>query len=112
MARRLRIAIAEDGRKDFVIAEEANISPESFGSIKQGVTKNPPLDKLRSLARALGKPTSYFTAPLGYVPIEESDDAYASAVAIVESANLSDEYRQAALIVLRDLFARGREQTG
>lgn len=111
LARRMRVALAESDLKDFEVAEQASVSPEWLGSVKQGVTKNPPLDKLRAVAKVLGKPTSYFTAPLGYVPIEESGDALSSIEAtILSEPTLSDERKQAGLVVMRDLFARSKEQ--
>lgn len=74
VARRVRIALAESDMKDQDVAREANVSAAWLGSVKQGQVKNPPIDKLRDLARVLGKRTSYFTAPLGYIPVDEVEN--------------------------------------
>lgn len=97
LARRMRIALAEYGAKDMEVAVRANVTPEWLGSVKQGVTKNPPLDKLRAVAEVVGKPTSYFTIPLGYIPIEEVGAG--PTVAELE-----------AVLALRDLFANREDE--
>jgi transcriptional regulator with XRE-family HTH domain len=80
VARRLRIALAESDMKDQDVAREAHVSAAWLGSVKQGHLKNPPIDKLRELARVLNKQTSYFTAPLGYVPVDEVENGLLIAV--------------------------------
>lgn len=70
----MRIALAESDLKDFEVADRANVTAAWLGSVKQGQLKNPPLDKLRAVAKVLNKTTSYFTIPLGYVPIEEIEN--------------------------------------
>lgn len=74
LARRMRIALAESDMRDFEVAEAANVTAAWLGSVKQGQVKDPPIDKLRAVARVLGKATGYFTAPLGYIPIEEVEN--------------------------------------
>jgi transcriptional regulator with XRE-family HTH domain len=74
VGRRMRVALAEQDLEDQVVARLAHVSAAWLGSVKQNQVKNPATDKLRSVANVLGKPTSYFTAPLGYVPVDEVED--------------------------------------
>ena len=81
LARRMRVALAESDLKDFEVADRAHVTAAWLGSVKQGQLKNPPLDKLRAVAKVLGKTTSYFTVPLGYVPVEEIENGLLVSVA-------------------------------
>lgn len=74
VARRVRIALAESDMKDQDVARLANVTAAWLGSVKQGHIKDPPTDKLRAVAGVLGKRTSYFTAPLGYIPVDEVEN--------------------------------------
>ncbi len=112
VARRMKLALAESDLKDKEVAKRAHVTPEWIGSVKQGKTKNPPTDKLRAVARVLGKQTRYFTEPLEYIPIEEEKSAL-DHLAIIEStilrSDLSERDQEAALRVMRALFKQGKE---
>lgn len=97
---------------DGAVAEEAAVTPAWLSAVKNDRIKAPPLDKLRAIARACRVPLRFLTEPLGYVPIEDSSpDALASIEAtILSEPSLSDERKQAGLVVMRDLFAQSKER--
>ena len=81
-------------------------------AVKNDRIKSPPLDKLRAIAAVCRVPLRYLTTPLGWVPVEEpTDDALASIEAtILSEPTLTEERKQAGLVVMRDLFAQSKEQ--
>jgi transcriptional regulator with XRE-family HTH domain len=115
LARRMRIALAESDLKDFQVAAKAHVTAAWLGSVKQGQLKNPPTDKLRSVAKVLNKPTSYFTEPLGYIPIEkgaESPDLLAAAEAELSAdTKIPTDLRDLAVGAIR-MARKAREKAG
>lgn len=101
------------------LAEAAGdgVSEAWIAAAEKDRIKNPASEKgrIREIARALGFESSrYLTEPLGIVFIEDEapyPDALASIEAtIISEPTLSDERKQAGLVVMRDLFARSKEQ--
>ena len=115
VARRLKIALAEQDLADQDVARKAHVGAAWLGSVKQGHIKNPPTDKLRALARVLNKPTSYFTEPLGYLPIEKGADPSAllaaAEVELMADTKTPADLRDLALSAIR-MVRKSREQTG
>lgn len=95
------------------LAEQSGVERRYLGKIETGDVLEPGAETVRKLSRALNVPVRQLAEPLGWWADEPSGDALAAAeAAVLSEPGLSDERRQAALVVLRDLFARGREQAG
>lgn len=61
LAKRVKIALVEDGRRDYEVAKAAGVTASWLSSLKNGWNNDPDPEKLRALARELGKPSTYFT---------------------------------------------------
>jgi transcriptional regulator with XRE-family HTH domain len=101
---RVTLALKRSGKDDAEIAEEANLGAAWVSAVKNDHIKNPPLDKLRALARACRVPLAYFTEPMGFIPIEEAqgDDWIPRALT---DPTLSDEWKR----TLEDMTRRDRD---
>ena len=53
------------------MAEQANVTAAWLSAVKNDRIKNPPIDKLRAIARICRVPLRFLTEPMGVVPIEE-----------------------------------------
>lgn len=61
LAKRVKVALAEDGRRDYEIAEVAGVTPSWLSSLKNGWNNDPDTEKLKALAKVLGKAATHFT---------------------------------------------------
>lgn len=94
------------------LAEKAGTDKGYIGQLEVGRIAEPKTDVLVRLAAALEVPVRALADPRLYDG-EQSPDALAAAeAAILSEPTLSEDRKQAALVVIRDLFARSREQAG
>lgn len=70
---RLTLALRRSGLEDYEVAERANVTAAWLSAVKNDRIKQPPLDKLRAVAKVVNVHLGYLTEPMGVIPIEEGD---------------------------------------
>jgi len=94
------------------LAEAAGTDKAYISRLEAGGIADPGIDVLERIAAALNVSIRALADPRWYVDGVYQDPLASIEAAIISEPGLSDEKKQAGLVVLRALFASGREKTG
>lgn len=89
LARRVKIALVEDGRRDYEVAEAAGVTPSWLSSLKNGWNNDPDPEKLRALATTLGKPSTHFTEVIERYRLMGNNGEHPADAFVVGGRNMS-----------------------
>lgn len=93
------------------LAEAIGTDKSYIGRLEAGIIAEPGVDVQERIADALGVHIREVADPRFYKDEAPARDALSSIEAtILSEPTLSDERKQAGLVVMRDLFARSKEQ--